>query len=41
MLVELYCNRWENGLEAMQKMGPRADDLDIDTRVATARQLAR
>ena len=41
MLVELYCNRWENGLEAMQIMGPRTDDLDIDTRVATPRQPAR
>jgi len=41
MLVELYCNRWENGLEAMQTMGPRTDDLDIDTRIATPRQPAR
>jgi catechol-2,3-dioxygenase len=41
MLVELYCNRFENGLEAMQTMGPRTDDLDIDTRVATPRQLSR
>lgn len=41
MLVELYCNRFENGLEAMQTMGPRTDDLDIDTRVATPRQPAR
>lgn len=40
MLVELYCNRWENGFEAMQKMGPRTDDLDIDTRVATPRPRA-
>ena len=38
MLVELYCNRWENGFEAMQTMGPRTDDLDIDTRVATPRR---
>jgi catechol-2,3-dioxygenase len=41
MLVELYCNRFENGLKAMQTMGPRTDDLDIDTRVATPRQLSR
>ncbi|HVZ51498.1 MAG TPA: VOC family protein [Pseudolabrys sp.] len=41
MLVELYCNRWENGLEAMQTMGPRTDDLDIDTRIATPRQAPR
>jgi len=39
MLVELYCNRWDNGLEAMQTMGPRTDDLDIDTRIATPRQV--
>jgi catechol-2,3-dioxygenase len=40
MLVELFCNRWDNGLMAMQTMGPRTDDLDIDTRVATPRRLS-
>lgn len=30
-LVELYCNRWDKGFEAMQTMGPKSDSLDIET----------
>jgi catechol-2,3-dioxygenase len=29
--VELYCDMVEHGFEAMQRMGPRRDEIDIDT----------
>lgn len=29
--VELYCDRWENGIEAMRTMGPASDPLDIES----------
>ena len=30
-LVELYCDRWDKGFEAMQTMGPKSDRLDMET----------
>ncbi len=30
-LVELYCDRWENGFEAMQTLGPKSGPLDMET----------
>lgn len=30
-LVELYCDRWENGIEVMRTEGPKRMALDIET----------
>ena len=29
--VELYCDRWENGFEAMRTLGPMSVPMDIET----------
>lgn len=30
-LVELYCDRWENGIEVMRTQGPKRVALDMET----------
>ena len=36
--VELYCDMVERGFEAMQRVGPRRDDIDIETGEVTSRR---
>jgi catechol-2,3-dioxygenase len=36
--VELYCDMVDDGFEAMQRMGPRRDVIDIETGVVIAKE---